>query len=181
MERVTLQYAGNLGRVQGLMEFLDCVNDANNDNLNIDFWGTGAMESKMVDFIESHKLSNTRMCGKFTRSQQNEVVASCDICLITLGEGMYGLGVPSKSYNIMAAGKPILYIGPHHSELDLLIKEHNIGWSFQPSDKDGIVQFLHNISPSMKSELKEKGEVACTLASSQFSKERILQEFYDYL
>lgn len=181
MDKITLQYAGNLGRVQGLMEFLDCVYVAHNENLNMDFWGAGAMETKMADFIESHKLSNTRMRGKFTRSQQNDVVASCDICLITLGEGMYGLGVPSKSYNIMAAGKPILYIGPRNSELDLLIKEHNIGWSFQPSDKEGIVGFLHNISPSMKPELKKKGEVACELARSQFSKEKILQEFYDYL
>ena len=58
MDKITLQYAGNLGRVQGLMEFLDCVYVAHNENLNMDFWGAGAMETKMADFIESHKLIN---------------------------------------------------------------------------------------------------------------------------
>lgn len=49
------------------------------------------------------------------RSQQNDFLNACDIGIVTLNDGMYGLGVPSKSYNIWAAGKPILYIGDDNS------------------------------------------------------------------
>ena len=41
-------------------------------------------------------------------------------------ENMYGLGVPSKSYNSMAAGKALLFIGPAKSEIYDMIKNAGI-------------------------------------------------------
>jgi len=38
---------------------------------------------------------------------------------------MLDLGVPSKSYNIMATGKPILVIKNKKSEINLYAKEFN--------------------------------------------------------
>ena len=79
-------------------------------------------------------------------------------------EWMYGLGVPSKTYNIMAAGRPIIYFGPENGEIGLLIKEHNIGYIGWPEIWD-------------IEDMKVKGARARVLAETQYSKEIILNKF----
>lgn len=56
---------------------------------------------------------------------------------------MYGLGVPSKTYNILASGRPILFFGPKNSEIDLLVRENGIGYCDWPErwDKETLIQW----------------------------------------
>lgn len=102
--------------------------------------------------------------GPYFRSQQNEVLAACHIALVTLQDGMYGLGVPSKTYNILASGRPILFFGPKNSEIDLLVREERIGYCGWPEKWD-------------KDELVEMGERARELAIKEYSEETILNKF----
>ena len=51
-------------------------------------------------------------------------------------EGMYGLGVPSKFYNIISSGRPVLYVGDKGSEIYEIIKEFDIGWAFSWDELD---------------------------------------------
>ena len=102
--------------------------------------------------------------GPYFRSQQNEVLAACHIAIVTLQEGMYGLGVPSKTYNILASGRPVLYFGPKDSEIDLLVREHGIGFCGWP-DKWDI------------KELKMMGIKARELAEREYSERTILKKF----
>ena len=46
---------------------------------------------------------------------------------LCLGKGMFGLGVPSKAYNLIAAGLPILFVGPKDSEISNLVNENELG------------------------------------------------------
>ena len=68
---------------------------------------------------------------------------------------MLGLGVPSKTYNILCAGKPILYIGDINSEIAILIKENNVGYIAEPGNidsiTDGIKWFMNLSAIEMKS------------------------------
>lgn len=75
-------------------------------------WGTGSAENTIKEKVLEYGMENqVSFHGTYFRSEQQKVLNSCDIALVRLVEGMYGLGVPSKTYNILAAGKPILYIG----------------------------------------------------------------------
>ena len=92
------------------------------------------------------------------------VLAACDIALVTLQEGMYGLGVPSKTYNILASGRPILFLGPKDSEIDLLVREKGIGYCGWPEQWDRTV-------------LVEMGKKARVLAETEYSESVILNRF----
>ena len=72
----------------------------------------------------------------------------CDLALVTLNSAMYGLGVPSKTYNNMEAGKPVLFIGPEKSEIYNEVINNDITFTFD--DKDKIIDFLQNLSLSDK-------------------------------
>lgn len=176
-----IQYAGNLGRVQGLMDFLELFYNARNMELKLSFWGDGVMSSTIRNYIDDKRLGNVELKRGFTREEQATIVGSCDLCLITLANGMYGLGVPSKTYNVMAAGKPVLYIGPEDSEVWRVIKENGIGFCFSPSDHEGIMTFLQSLKITDRNALMMMGEKAHLLASTVYTKDNILNQFLRFV
>lgn len=179
--KVEIEYAGNIGRVQGLQEFLKLLELSKNSQLNFHLWGTGAEETNLTRYVRLHKMKNVKFHGAYFRSKQSDVINSCDIALVTLTKGMFGLGVPSKTYNIMAAGKPVLYIGDSYSEIGLLVKEKDIGYVFDPEDKVSIMKFLSNLTLDRLPELKEKGEKAYKVAVEEYAKPIILNKFVEAL
>lgn len=173
---IKLQFAGNMGRVQGLIPLLDAINKANNANIVVEFVGSGAMVGKMNQFIIDQQMMNVRILPAFNRSRQQAVLNDCDIGIVSLASGMTGLGVPSKTYNILAAGKPILYIGDDESEISLLVKEHGIGWGFSDYGED-LVAFLRNLRPDSRESLAKIGQKARDIAVSRYSKNAILTAY----
>ena len=154
--KIILEYAGNIGRVQGLDRV---INNLPND-VELHLYGTGSME----EILQKQNHPNVFFHGPYFRSQQNEVLSACHIAIVTLHDDMYGLGVPSKTYNILAAGRPILYFGPKNSEIDLLVRENGIGFCGWPEKWD-------------MEELKMMGGNARTLAERYYSKRIILNKF----
>ncbi len=153
-----VEYAGNIGRVQGLDQLVEGLPEG----VELHFYGTGAMEESL-----------RRMCapgvffhGPYFRSQQKEVLGACHAAVVTLAEGMYGLGVPSKAYNILAAGRAIIYFGPVDGEIGRMVRENKVGYIGWPEQWD-------------LEELGEMGRRARALAESQYSKPVILEKFLD--
>jgi glycosyltransferase involved in cell wall biosynthesis len=179
--KIVLQYAGNLGRVQGLLELLKCVKDSSNQQLDMCFYGGGAVEKDLKNFVEINKMDNVRFYGNYRRNEQNVILNSCDLAIVTLAEGMYGLGVPSKTYNILAAGKPILYIGDDRSEIALMIKESGIGYVFKPDELEDVTSFLKNLSAEKRAELIQMGIKARLLAENSYSEKVILNKYSEIL
>ena len=159
-DKIILQYAGNIGRVQGLDKIIAQLPE----NVEFHLYGTGSMEDKLKAMNHPHVFFH----GPYFRSQQNEVLASCDIAVVTLQDGMYGLGVPSKTYNILASGRPVMYFGPKDSEIDLLVKEKKVGFCGWPASWS-------------KDDLTEMGMRARELAVKEYSKEIILNKFLNLI
>lgn len=153
---IKLEYAGNIGRVQGLDKLVDELPK----DVELYFYGTGAMERPLKEKV----LPNVYFHGPYFRSQQEVVLGAAHVSIVTLSEGMYGLGVPSKTYNIMAAGRPIIYFGPEDGEIGLLIKEKGIGYIGWPKKWD-------------LEELKAMGARARAVAETEYSKDAILNKF----
>ena len=180
-DKFVLEYAGNIGRVQGLQAMAEDIKTAGNDKMEFHLWGTGAEENNLKEYTQKHGMKNVVFHGAYLRSNQSEVINSCDLALVTLTEGMFGLGVPSKTYNIMAAGKALLFIGESNSEIGLLVKEKGIGYVFEPSDREGIVKFISNLSVEKRAKFKEMGQRARKVAETEYAKDIILNKFVEAL
>lgn len=178
-DKFVLEYAGNIGRVQGLQAMIEDIQKSCNDKMEFHLWGTGAEENSLKDYVSNHGMNNIVFHGAYLRSKQSEVINSCDLALVTLTEGMFGLGVPSKTYNIMAAGKAVLFIGEPNSEIGLLVKDKQIGYVFEPSDREGIVKFISDLSPEKCIEFAEMGKRARKVAETEYAKEIILNKFFE--
>lgn len=139
------QFAGNLGHAQGLDNILDAIELVTNPNIHFLFIGSGAMENEIKQRERTVNLKNITLLGFQDRKNQNDFLNACDVGIVTLSEGMFGLGVPSKSYNIMAVNKPILIVADERSEISLCVKEHNIGWTVLPREPEKLALMFEEI------------------------------------
>lgn len=174
--KIVLQYAGNIGRVQGLEQLLECLRLSNNNDIHLALWGDGAVLPELKKYVKDNNMQNVSFHGAYMRHQQNDILNACDISVITLSENMYGLGVPSKSYNIMAAGSAILFIGHPESEISQCVKDYNIGYTID-NNKEQLIEFFKNLKFTEVNAVSEKKSAARAVAENYYSKEIILNKF----
>ncbi|WEK19684.1 MAG: glycosyltransferase family 4 protein [Candidatus Pedobacter colombiensis] len=179
--KIVLEFAGNIGRVQGLDRFMEVFLKVDHPLLAFVIIGDGAFKDKLLEMKPENYRASVKFIDSKPRSEQNRFLNACDIGLVTLSEGMYGLGVPSKVYNIFAAGKPVLYIGDYNSEVSRYITEHKIGWAFTWDDLDKIELFLKNLNMSDIDQIKEKGIHARLVVENKFTKSLVLEQYNNIL
>lgn len=178
-DKFIFQFAGNLGHVQGLDNIMQAIRLVDNPSMHFLFIGGGAKEQEIQDFADSAPLKNVTHIGFQERHMQNEFLNACDVGIVTLSDGMYGLGVPSKSYNIMASGKPILIIADENSEISRCVKEYGIGWVVPP-DNPILLKKVFDLAYNCP-ELAEMGKRSRSVAEKHFAKTVILEQYYQLL
>jgi hypothetical protein len=67
--------------------------------------------------------------------------------------------VPSKVYGILAAARPILFIGPAAATPALIIERHRCGWRFECGDVEGVTRLLQHLADNPH-EVMEAGQRA---------------------
>lgn len=170
--------AGNMGRTQGLENILNALSKSSlSKETSFVFMGGGAKNKTIKEMITAKKIQRTYVTGWIPDEEQNAMLNACDVAVISLAEGMYGLSVPSKSYFNMAAGKPLLLIADDHSEIARVIKDNRIGWIVQPNDPEALKNALEDIQKIPQEKLRQLGRKARETAESLYSEGMILPQY----
>lgn len=146
-DAVIFQFFGNIGRVQGVDIICKAIQKMQLSHLaRFIFIGDGAYASILKEEIQTLKLDNVFYWGALDQKDKSIGLNACDVALVTLAEGMLGLGVPSKSYFTMAADKPILAIMEAEAEVSKMVNTYNIGWVTPPNNIDALANKLDEIT-----------------------------------
>lgn len=143
-EKKKLVYAGLLGVAQGISEI--CQNVKFKD-LGVEFhiYGTGAEREKIENFVSMNQEANIYLHPVIKKGEIPQILQNYNGALITLKKNIYG-AVPSKIYEAMASGLPILFAGS--GEGAEIIREHKLGWVSPPGDykllEKNIQDFVSN-------------------------------------
>jgi glycosyltransferase involved in cell wall biosynthesis len=163
-DKFVVMYSGNAGRahrfdeVLGVMDRLDSHPD-----IEFVFVGEGPQKERIQSFAERHNLSNFRYLPYFPREELKYSLPMADLHLMTLREEMAGIAVPGKLYGIMAAGRPVLMVGPEASESGETIQQSGAGFVVDPSrtsaPEDDLLDALLNMyrDNEMRSRLGSNG------------------------
>lgn len=145
-DTVVFQYFGNLGRLQGLEYVLDGISLSTANNARFDFYGSGSIAKALNGHPMLATDSRVSLYSSVPFVDRNKVLQRCDVSLVTLRPGMYGLGVPSKAYFSVANYKPIVFMGDEGSELELSIQEHpGVGWFVPTGDPQAFADCIDRI------------------------------------
>lgn len=176
-ENIIFMFAGNLGKAQGIDNLIEAISLISSSKAAFVFVGAGAKANDVQRF----SLTDNKVvyAGFRNRSEQNDFLNVCDVGIVTLADGMFGLGVPSKSYNLMATGKPILYVGQYNSEIACCITKYDIGWIVEPNDPMALKEMVDEII-SHPEDISKKGQNALRVANEVFAKTVVLEQFNQY-
>lgn len=170
-EKFVVEYAGNMGRTHGIEVLVEAAHRLRDlHDIHFVFAGSGAKRA----WLESATAGepNVTILPRQDRADLNELLGAADLSVITLVPGMSGISVPSRMYNVMASGRPILALADRDSELASVIADEAIGWTVSPGDCDRLVERIR-YAAEHRAELQAMGEKARSAAESKYSLSRI--------
>jgi glycosyltransferase involved in cell wall biosynthesis len=102
-------YAGLLGIAQGVYEIIQAVNFAELDT-ELHIYGQGYELAKIEAFIKSHPENHVFYHGSYAAEKIPQILQQYHAMLVPLSSKIEG-AVPSKIFNAIANGLPILFSG----------------------------------------------------------------------
>lgn len=130
-----VSYAGTMGPSQGLDTVIHTANLLKNvSNVRFVLAGTGSEKKHLQDLSTNLQLENVTFLDMLPHDQYVQLLQSSDICLITLDPKVVSPTVPSKMWQIMAAGRPIIAIVPRQCEVRTILQKAHAGESLDPGD-----------------------------------------------
>lgn len=167
--RFVLGYAGNMGRVHDIQLLIDAARAFRKTapDVHMLFIGNG-FKHAIVNAAANEPDANVTVLGPLHRSEQDVFLNACHVSVMALAPGMAGIGVPSRLYNVLAAGKPVIAAVDADSEPARVIREERIGLQTPPGDCAAFVRAVETVrcDPTF---LAEAGARARRAAVERFS------------
>ena len=170
-------YAGLLGVAQGILDVCKSI-DFKKYDFEFHIYGDGAEKKELEQFLKQNPDRSIIYHGAVNRSEIPSVLQQNDIALVPLVKPIFG-AVPSKIYEAMAAGLPIIFMGGGEGEI--LIKENKAGWICAPSDFKGLEYILSEIQKFSRQELVEKKIHCRRVAKEAFDRKKQIQQLDKFL
>jgi colanic acid biosynthesis glycosyl transferase WcaI len=142
-DKFVILYAGNIGRSQGLETTLAAAKILlNNPTIEFIIVGEGAMKAELQAKAEKDGLTNVKFIPFQTREKVPMVYALADVCLVSLKQNIVVESVPSKTYTIMAAERPIIATIDPGTEVGCLLRETQCGLCIEPENPQSLVDTI---------------------------------------
>lgn len=110
------------------------------------FVGGGARWEELQGLVATEGAADRVVRRDYvTKDETPGVLAGAGCALIVLGDDALGLMSPSKLHANLAAGLPIVYVGPEGSNVDAAIARFGCGVSLRSDDVDGIVAAVRRL------------------------------------
>lgn len=177
LDKFVFLYAGNIGHPTDVETIIEAAGRLlDRDEIHFLFIGAGAKKKWLVDEVRDKRLTNVTVLDYRPREEQEVFLNACDVGLIALMKGMLGTAMPSRTYNIMAAGKPVLALTEKGSELAQVIDEESIGRYVEPGDAEGLANAVLQMYREPDT-LTEMGERARAAAVAKYSPRDAVEKY----
>ena len=169
-DRFVVAYSGNLGRVHEVDTLLEAARMLR-DVPEVVFLmiGGGVKMRALQDLARQHALTQMRFLPYQPRTVLGETLAAGDAHVVTLLPQLEGLVVPSKFYGVLAAGRPVIFVGDPDGELARVIRESTVGLTVACGDGVGLVHSLLRLRDD-PDERQAMGRRARTLFDQRFTR-----------
>ena len=90
-----------------------------------------------------------------------EFLSAANVWLIPYRKNVAGVSVPSRFYNLLAVGRPVILVSEPDAEAALTVTEHDVGWVVPPGDAGELAS---TIRLALSSEDPSRAERAAEIA-----------------
>lgn len=169
-DKFVVMYSGNIGISQNLETMLEIAKLCRNrQDIVFLIIGEGVMKYRIEEEVKTFDLKNCMIIPWQAPGNIPFSMAASDLAVITVGRLASAVAIPSKFYNFLSAGSPILGIAPEGSEVAEIIRNMNVGKCFDPSEKYPMRDFILSLADNKK--LSEEYKNNSLRAAKHFTSE----------
>ena len=170
--QLVVMYAGNVGFSQSLNLVVDAA--ARFPDIAFVVNGDGAARKKLEE--DCAQLTNVFFGDYQPIERLSEVLATGDIHLVPLRAGLASVSVPSKSYSILAAGRPMLAAIDPGTEIPNMLQQSGAGVAVEPDNSTAFIEALGQLV-SRREELHEMGSRGRTWVETHVSPASVAAQY----
>ena len=138
-----IMYSGNMGKGHDLDVLVDVADKLkNHKDIVFLFVGQGFLKPIIEKKIADYDLKNVIMLPYQDRSMLPYSLSCSDISVVSTNKKSGKVCIPSKTFDLIKLGKPILCIAEPDSDISAFVKKHKIGESFSREQYDEIACFI---------------------------------------
>ncbi len=156
-DKFVVFYSGNIGLASEVDVLVDVASRMKQKNIVFLIIGEGAKKEPMVRRVRELGLNNVIMLPYQPVSELPFSFSSAQLAVVVLGKGETKLAVPSKLYNYLSVGAPLLCLSSSGSELQRLVETYQCGRNIDLDDIDGISSYITYLAgnPAVHDSLKQ--------------------------
>jgi len=173
---LTVIYAGNIGRFQGLETIVDAMGlVAERKDIELIVMGNGVAKSSLIERVQSNK-SNVRFFEYQPVGVAKRAIRQADIGLVTLVPEMYKYAYPSKTMAYVEQGRPIVAVVETESELSKEMQSQGYGFSVPTGNANALAELLVRLADD-DSWKKKMNAAALSAFERNFSAQVVLKRW----
>lgn len=141
-----VMYSGNLGFTHDVEVMVDLAEHINNESVFFIIIGEGDKQKLLDERISGSSKNNIMLLPWQDISMYPHSLSAADLSVVTLGRGASLISVPSKLYDIMAVGAPLLAIAEEKSEMARLIDKYEFGRHYSADKIEEMVEYIEELA-----------------------------------
>ena len=171
--RFIVGLSGNLGFTHDPLVVFDAARFLREDptiHFLLSGWGIGFDQLKALQ--AEQRLPNVTLVERVADEDLEQLLSAADVWVIPYRKNVAGVSIPSRFYNLLAIGRPVVLMSEPGAEAAMTVTENDLGWVVPPGRPDELATALRDASLSRDPSM---GERAAAIAG-HFSLDRALAE-----
>jgi glycosyltransferase involved in cell wall biosynthesis len=111
-------------------------------------WGVGW--HRLVEAQRAACLPNVTLVARVAENDLEKFLAAANVWIIPYRRGMSGISSPSRLYNLLAVGRPVIALSESDAEYGLMLSEHRAGWVVEPENSAELAQIIRQVACNPK-------------------------------
>ena len=137
-----VMYSGNLGNTHRMDVLVDVAKRIEDKEVMFILIGEGGKKKMIEQRVYDEGVSNVLLLPYQPYDFLSHSLSAADIAVITLDTESSAMSVPSKTFNMLSLGKPLMCIASRESELGNIVRKYKVGEMFLPEEVEGITSFV---------------------------------------
>ncbi len=177
--KIVVCYAGLMGLGQNLTDIVSEIAQVRESRIEFVFIGGGPGKDVFQNHVKEMKLNNIIFKELMSRSEVIPFIYASDIMIVILRElALFKSAIPSKLFDYMAAGKPI--ITNVDGELREIVIDNNAGLYFSLNEKGSFSDAVQKLkdNPELRNTMGSNGK---RLVSEKFMRSKLTGRAIEYI
>jgi glycosyltransferase involved in cell wall biosynthesis len=173
--RFVVGLSGNLGFTHDpviVFEAARLLRDDPDIHFLLSGWGIGF--DRLKEMQSEANLPNVSLIDRVEDGDLEAFLAAANVWLIPYRKNVAGVSVPSRFYNLLAVGRPVVLVSEPEAEAALTVTENNLGWVVTPGKPDQLAKAIRAAAAASTDSAMADRAVA---AAGNFSSDRALTSY----